>query len=155
MGAGGSMWVCGCLSLYICVCLCLSLCGCVWSCVSSSSFGVALCGCVHKLVCEPMLCGLAVEPWGCVAGVVIAYLHSKYFKCSLCWVHAQQCLFFTLAAAVCFFFNFSAATSEDDLQDLERLTMPGLLVDRVSWVSGIMSAMASWDVVRRYGRGEA
>ena len=84
------MWVRGCLSLYVCVCLCLSLCGRVWSCVSLSSLGVALCGCIHKLVCEPMLCGLAVEPWGCVAGVVIAYLHSKYYKYSLCWVHAQQ-----------------------------------------------------------------
>ena len=49
-----------------------------------------MCGCVHKLVCEPMLCGLAVESWGYVAGVVIAYLHSKYFKYSLCWVHARQ-----------------------------------------------------------------
>ena len=84
------MWVRGYLSLYVCVCLCLSLCSRVWSCVSLSSLGVALCGCVHKLVCEPMLCGLAVEPWGCVAGVVIAYLHSKYFKYSLCWVHARQ-----------------------------------------------------------------
>ena len=60
--------------------------------MSLSSLGVALCGCVHKLVCEPMLCGLAMEPWGCVAGVVIAYLHSKYYKYSLCWVHAQQCV---------------------------------------------------------------
>ena len=94
VGPCGCWWVCGCLSLFGCVCICLSLfflCGCVWSYVSLSSLGVALCGCVHKLVCEPMLCGLAVEPWGCVAGVVIAYLHSKYYKYSLCWVHAQHC----------------------------------------------------------------
>ena len=76
--------------MLIFVCMCLSLCGCIWSCVSLSSLGVALCGCVHKLICEPTLCGLAVEPWGCVAGVVIAYLHSKYYKYSLCWVHAQH-----------------------------------------------------------------
>ena len=68
----GPWWVlvgpCGSVGAY----LCLSMCGGGWSCMSLSNLGVALCRCVHKLVCEPTLCGLAVEPWGCVAGVVIA-----------------------------------------------------------------------------------
>ena len=84
MGPCGPVDAYLCLYVFVCVCLYLSLCGCIWSYVSLSSLGVALCGCVHKLVCEPTLCELAVEPWGCVAGVVIAYLHSKYYKYSLC-----------------------------------------------------------------------
>ena len=84
MGPCGSVDAYLCLSFFVFVCLCLSVCGCVWSCMSLSSLSVALCGCVHKLVCEPTLCGLAVEPWGYVDRVVIAYLHSKYYKYSLC-----------------------------------------------------------------------
>ena len=80
VGPCGSMDAYLCMYVFVFVCLCVV----VFGHVSLSSLGVALCGCVHKLVCEPMLCGLAVEPWGCVAGVVIAYLHSKYYKYSLC-----------------------------------------------------------------------
>ena len=62
---------------------------------------------------------------------------------SILVTHASHsCFFCALAATASFFFNFLAATSEDDWHwDLGRSAMPGLLVVHEACVLGLMVAI--------------